>query len=107
MVLRFKEWLIAENQIKYIKPLSMLSKLRKYPGDQYKIDLLPRLQRLNNRWGQINIDDWYVRAQQEDGEFYALVQGDLIGQPDVRELWRDLTGRSSTKMTPGVHQENL
>jgi CelD/BcsL family acetyltransferase involved in cellulose biosynthesis len=36
--------------------------------------------------------------QAEDAEFYTLVQTDALGQPDVRELFRDLTNRRAAKM---------
>ena len=36
--------------------------------------------------------------QNSDAEFYTLVQTGALGQPDVRELFRDLTRRRASKM---------
>lgn len=36
--------------------------------------------------------------QNSDNEFYTMVQTGALGQPDVRDLWRDLTGQRSARM---------
>lgn len=42
--------------------------------------------------------EWFNLMQNMDAEFYTLVQTDELGQPDVRELFRDLTDRRAAKM---------
>lgn len=46
----------------------------------------------------MKLGEWFDWMQREDNAFYSMVQADELGQPDVRELWRDLTGRRAAKM---------
>lgn len=102
----FQEWLtisVAENQIK--RPLKKLEDLdinRKYKGTRYESELFPRFRRLKVRISEMdkmpNLNDWFNLMQNSDVEFYTLVQTGELGQPDVRELFRDLTNRRAAKM---------
>ena len=69
--------------------------------------LFPRFRRLQIRINQLekspNLRDWFAMMQNSDAEFYSMVQTGALGQPDVRELWRDLTGQRSSRM----HKYNL
>jgi hypothetical protein len=75
---------------------------RRYKGDRYEYELFPRFRRLKVRIEQMDkmptLEDWFNMMQAEDAEFYTLVQTDALGQPDVRELFRDLTNRRAAKM---------
>ena len=99
-VSNFKDWLVETN-----RPLRKLSDLginRNFKGERYEYELFPRFRRLKIRVDQLEktpkLEEWFNMMQNSDAEFYTLVQTDVLGQPDVRELWRDLTGNRSAKM---------
>jgi len=100
IVHKFNSWL-AET----VRPMRKLGDLdinRRYKGDRYEYELFPRFRRLKVRIEQMDkmptLEDWFNMMQAEDAEFYTLVQTDALGQPDVRELFRDLTNRRAAKM---------
>ena len=105
-VLSFNNWLFESDQPAQIKrPLRKLEDLdinRKYKGTRYESELFPRFRRLKVRIQQMekmpNLQEWFELMQNSDAEFYTLVQTDELGQPDVRELFRDLTNRRAAKM---------
>jgi hypothetical protein len=105
-VLPFLDWLVenaTENQIKRpLRKLEDLSINREYKGTRYEAELFPRFRRLKARIQQMdkmpNLQDWFILMQNSDAEFYTLVQTGELGQPDVRELFRDLTNRRAAKM---------
>lgn len=79
------------------KTLAQLDKYRRFNGDRYRLELLPRFVHLNHKWGSLKLPEWFEKVQQEDDMFYTFVYSGEISQPDVRELWRDLTGRPDSK----------
>ena len=89
------------------KKLKDLGKYRKYNGDSYRLELLPKFVHLNQKWGRLLLPEWFEKVQQEDDIFYTYVFSGEIAQPDARELWRDLTGRPDSKMShvlnPKIH----
>lgn len=99
-LLEFNTWL-AENTRHLIK-LSDLDINRKYKDERYEYELFPRFRRLKARINQLDkmptLENWFAMMQNSDAEFYTLVQTGELGQPDVRELFRDLTGRRAAKM---------
>ena len=108
-ILMFNKWL-NENQ----RPLIELSDLdvnRRYKGTQYEYELFPRFRRLQVRIDSLekrpNLSDWFKMMQNSDAEFYTLIQARLLGQPDVRELWRDLTSQRSSRMKKYNLAENI
>jgi hypothetical protein len=101
-VTRFKNW-IGEAAVKqYTKKLAELNPQRKYVGDTYNTDLFLRFKHLSSirdkHGKRIGVQRWFELAQLEDKGFYAAVLADQMGQPDVRELWRDLMGRHASKV---------
>jgi len=86
----------------YTKKLAELNPQRKYLGDTYNTDLFLRFKHLSSirdRHGKrIGVEKWFELAQLEDKGFYSAVLADQMGQPDVRELWRDLMGRHASKV---------
>lgn len=106
MVLSFKDWLILESHAKPAKELSQLSKFRAFPGDLYRTNLFPLFAKYRGSWGKMEINKWFMTFQQQDNAFYTMVQCDHIGQPDVRELWRDLTERPSAKANLATPMQN-
>jgi hypothetical protein len=105
-VLSFENWLFESGQPSQIKrPLKKLEDLginRNYKGTRYESELFPRFRRLKVRIQQMekmpNLQEWFELMQNSDAEFYTLVQTGELGQPDVRELFRDLTDRRAAKM---------
>ena len=105
-VLLFNNWLLENVERPDVKrPVRKLEDLsinRKYKGTRYEEELFPRFRRLKPRISQLekmpNLTDWFNMMQNSDVEFYTLVQTDELGQPDVRELFRDLTNRRAAKM---------
>lgn len=89
------------------KKLKDLGKYRNFLGDRYRLELLPKFQHLNQRWGHLLLPEWFEKVQQMDDVFYTYVFSGEISQPDVRELWRDLTGRPESKLghvlNPKIH----
>jgi hypothetical protein len=104
-IMEFSEYL--KRPKRYTKTLDELSKYRKYNGDRYRIELLPKFVHLNGRWNHLKLPDWFEAVQQADDQFYSFVHSGEISQPDVRELWRDLTGRPESKyghvLNPKIH----
>ena len=103
-VLSFTNWL-GESEQHIKRPLRKLEDLginRKYKGTRYESELFPRFRRLKIRIQQMekmpNLQEWFELMQNSDAEFYTLVQTGELGQPDVRELFRDLTNRRAAKM---------
>lgn len=105
-VLTFDKWVINENT-RALKELSALDINRRYKGTRYEYELFPRFRRLQARINQLQkspgLQEWFKMMQNSDNEFYTLVQTGALGQPDVRELWRDLTGQRASRM----HKYNL
>lgn len=104
-VLSFNSWLFENSASQIQRPLKKLEDLsinRKYKGTRYESELFPRFRRLKVRIQQLdkmpNLNDWFNMMQNSDSEFYTLVQTGELGQPDVRELFRDLTNRRAAKM---------
>ena len=108
LLLNFNDWL-AENAVqqrptKKIPELNINRQFSKDPftGDKYETELFAMFRRLKPRIEALpvkpNLDEWFEMMQNSDNQFYAMVQADELGQPDVRELWRDLTGRRASKM---------
>ena len=112
LILDYTNW-IAENMMqRHHKKLSELDINRKFSkdqftGDKYETELFPMFRRLKPRIEALgrkpNIEEWFIMMQNSDNQFYSMVQAGVLGQPDVRELWRDLTGRRASKM----HKYNL
>lgn len=101
-VTKFTNW-IGEAVVKqYTKKLSEINPQRKYVGDTYNTDLFLRFKHLSSirdkHGKRIGVQRWFELAQLEDKGFYAAVLADQMGQPDVRELWRDLMGRHASKV---------
>jgi hypothetical protein len=97
--LSFDSWLNEAS-----RPLKQLSELginRKISIDSYETELFPRFERLKLKIQALpkkpNIDDFFALMQQ-DNEFYTRVMADEFAQPDIRELWRDYTGRRTAHM---------
>lgn len=80
------------------KLLGELGKYRHFEDDRYRLELLPKFIHLNQRWGNLKLPEWFEKVQQVDDMFYMYVYSGEISQPDVRELWRDLTGRPESKL---------
>lgn len=97
--LSFNTWL-AENS-KPLKTLADLEINRKIPIDRYETELFPRFERLKVKIQAMpkkpNLDEFFAIMQQ-DNEFYTRVMAGEFAQPDIRELWRDYTGRRSAHM---------
>jgi hypothetical protein len=91
----------------YTKKLSELNPQRKYVGDTYNTDLFLRFKHLasirDNHGKRIGVEKWFELAQLEDKGFYSAVLADQMGQPDVRELWRDMMGRNASKVKGQVN----
>lgn len=86
----------------YTKKLAELNTQRKYVGDTYNTDLFLRFKHLGSireKYGKrLSVEKWFEVAQTEDKGFYSAVLADQMGQPDVRELWRDMMGRNASKV---------
>lgn len=97
--LTFTDWLNESERP--LKKLSELEVNRKIPIDKYETELFPRFQRLKAKLATISkkptIDEFFAWMQR-DNEFYSRVMGGEFAQPDIRELWRDYTGRRSAHM---------
>ena len=112
LILTFNNWLF-ENAIarpqKRLHELDINRKFSKdqFTGDKYETELFPMFRRLKPRIEALakkpNLEEWFAMMQNSDNQFYSMVQAGVLGQPDVRELWRDLTGRRASKM----HKYNL
>ena len=107
-LLTFNTWL-SETARPLIK-LSDLDINRRYKDERYEYELFPRFRRLKARINELDkmptLDHWFAMMQNSDAEFYTLVQTGELGQPDVRELFRDLTGSRAAKMAKYNLEEN-
>lgn len=108
-VRQFTDWLgeaVAPAKT-YTKKLSELNPQRKYVGDTYNTDLFLRFKHLasirDKHGKRIGVEKWFELAQLEDKGFYSAVLADQMGQPDVRELWRDMMGRNASKVKGQVN----
>lgn len=97
--LSFESWLNEAS-----RPLKQLSELevnRKISMDRYETELFPRFERLKQQVQNLpkkpSLEEFFAFMQQ-DNEFYTRVMGGEFAQPDIRELWRDYTGRRSAHM---------
>jgi len=102
-VTKFTAWIDEAGVAKpYTKKLAELNPQRKYVGDTYNTDLFLRFKHLSSirdkHGKRIGVQRWFELAQLEDTGFYSAVLADQMGQPDVRELWRDLMGRHASKV---------
>lgn len=95
----FNTWLTES-----AKPLRKVTDLginRKIPIDRYETELFPRFERLKAKIQALpkspNLEEFFAILQQ-DNEFYTRVMADEFAQPDIRELWRDYTGRRTAHM---------
>lgn len=106
-LLRFSDWVnegVVKRPTKKIEDLDINRRFRKDPftGDKYETELFAMFKRLQPRIQALekmpSVEEWFEMMQNSDDQFYAMVQAEELGQPDVRELWRDLTGRRASKM---------
>lgn len=106
-ILTYKDWLTESQQkrpIKSIKELDINRKFTRDPhtGDRYETELFQMFKRLKPRIDALSrkpsLEEFFAMLQNSDNQFYTMVQADTIAQPDVRELWRDLTGQRASKM---------
>lgn len=106
-LLSFKNWLLENSQPRPLKKISDLGINRKFgrhphTGDKYETELFPMFRRLKPRIEALpkkpTLEEFFAMMQNSDNQFYSMVQADTLAQPDIRELWRDLTGRRASKM---------
>lgn len=99
-ILTFDQW-VSENA-RPLRNLSDLDTNRRYKGTRYEYELFPRFRRLKVRVKELDkkpgLEAWFNMLQNSDNEFYTMVQTGALGQPDVRDLWRDLTDQRSAPM---------
>lgn len=105
--LKYSEWLTENHNPRPLKQISDLDINRKFgrnphTGDKYETELFPMFRRLKPRIDALSkkptLEEWFAMMQNSDNQFYSMVQADTLAQPDVRELWRDLTGQRASKM---------
>ena len=106
-LLNFTDWLLENAQPRPLKKIGDLGINRKFgrhphTGDKYETELFPMFRRLKPRIEALpkkpTLEEFFAMMQNSDNQFYSMVQADSLAQPDVRELWRDLTGRRASKM---------
>lgn len=107
-LLKFNDWLLENvaqpRPLKRIGDLEINRKFGRNPhtGDKYETELFPMFRRLKPRIEALpkkpTLEEFFAMLQNSDNQFYSMVQADTLAQPDVRELWRDLTGRRASKM---------
>ena len=107
-ILKFTNWLNEnEQKPRALRKLSDLGINRKFSrdpftGDKYETELFPMFRRLKPRIEALpkkpTLEEFFIMLQNSDNQFYSMVQADTLAQPDVRELWRDLTGRRASRM---------
>ena len=107
-LLNFNDWLLENvTQARSLRKISDLGINRKFgrnpqTGDKYETELFPMFRRLKPRIEALpkkpTLEEFFAMMQNSDNQFYSMVQADTLSQPDVRELWRDLTGRRASKM---------
>jgi hypothetical protein len=99
-ILTFDTWL-TENS-RSLRNLSDLDTNRRYKGTRYEYELFPQFRRLQAQVDQLKkkptVEEWFAMMQNSDAQFYTMVQTGALGQPDVRELWQDLTHQRSATM---------
>lgn len=103
----YNDWLNENHNPRPLKKLTELDINRKFgrnpqTGDKYETELFPMFRRLKPRIEALpkkpSLEEWFAMMQNSDNQFYSMVQADTLAQPDVRELWRDLTGQRASKM---------
>jgi hypothetical protein len=107
-LLKFNDWLLENaaqpRPLKKVGDLGINRKFGRNPhtGDKYETELFPMFRRLKPRIEALpkkpTLEEFFAMLQNSDNQFYSMVQADTLAQPDVRELWRDLTGRRASKM---------
>ena len=107
-LLNFNDWLLENvaqpRPLKKISDLGINRKFGRNPhtGDKYETELFPMFRRLKPRIDALpkkpTLEEFFAMLQNSDNQFYSMIQADTLSQPDVRELWRDLTGRRASKM---------
>lgn len=115
-ILKFTNWLSENEQrprsLKHISDLGINRKFSRDPftGDKYETELFPMFRRLKPRIDALpkkpTLEEFFILMQNSDDQFYSMVQADTLAQPDVRELWRDLTGRRASRMKKYNLSEN-
>lgn len=95
----FIDWITEST--KPLKKVTDLEINRKIPIDRYETELFPRFERLKLQIQKMpkspNLEEFFAIMQQ-DNEFYTRVMANEFAQPDIRELWRDYTGRRTAHM---------
>ena len=104
----FSTWITESEQaprpLRKIEDLDINRKFTRDPftGDKYETELFPMFRRLKPRIEALpkkpTLEEFFELMQNSDNQFYSMVQADTLAQPDVRELWRDLTGRRASRM---------
>jgi hypothetical protein len=103
----YSDWLNENHNPRPLRKLTELDINRKFgrnpqTGDKYETELFPMFRRLKPRIEALSkkpsLEEWFAMMQNSDNQFYSMVQADTLAQPDVRELWRDLTGQRASKM---------
>jgi hypothetical protein len=106
-ILNFSGWLTENEQARPLRQIHELGINRKFgrdpfTGDKYETELFPMFRRLQPRIDALpkkpTLEEFFELMQNSDNQFYSMVQADTLAQPDVRELWRDLTGRRASKI---------
>lgn len=106
-VLTYKDWLFENTQARPLKQIKDLDINRKFgrdqhTGDKYETELFPMFRKLIPRIKALpakpSLSQFFAMMQNSDDQFYSMVQAGTLAQPDIRELWRDLTGRRASKM---------
>lgn len=101
-LLNFTSWVAEGKETRPVRKLSDLDINRRFKGDRYESELFPLFIKSKSKIAELptslKLGEWFDWMQREDNAFYSMVQADELGQPDVRELWRDLTGRRAAKM---------
>lgn len=107
-IISFSQWI--NETARPLRNLTDLDVNRRYKGTRYEYELFPRFRRLKVRIQELgkkpSLENWFTMMQNSDNEFYTMVQTGALGQPDVRDLWRDLTGQRSAPMRKYNLSEN-
>ena len=78
-------------------PYDRLYHNRKFPLDNYPMEVLSVFRHLAGRWHGIRFEDWVEEAQRADETLRTWCWSNMLGKPDIKELWRDLTGRPGSR----------